>query len=109
MKKVKSAALAVISGWLIGASASAWATMPAGNMTEPNHAEVIAAANGPLFAAEGSLEPSLALQAARQDHGRCKASHIYGAADVVGDKNTCIMGGYGIPGAYGGGMAIGGR
>jgi hypothetical protein len=109
MKRVKSAALVVMSGWLMGVSASAWAAMPAGNMAQPNHAEVIAAANGPLFATESSLEPSLALQAARQDQGKCKASHIYGAADVVGDKNTCIMGGYGISGAYGGGMAIGGR
>jgi hypothetical protein len=109
MKRVKSAALVVMSGWLIGVSASAWAAMPAGNITEPNHGEVIAAANDPLFAAEDSLEPSLALQAARQDHGKCKASHIYGAADVVGDKSTCIMGGYAFSGAYGGGMAIGGR
>ena len=109
MKMVKRAALVVMSGLLMGVSASAWATMPAGNTTEPNHAEVIAAGNGPLFATESSLEPSVALQAARQDHGKCKASHIYGAADVVGDKNTCIMGGYAFSGAYGGGMAIGGR
>jgi hypothetical protein len=109
MKRVKSAALVVMSGWLMGVSASAWAAMPAVNMAQPNHAEVIAAANGPLFATEGSLEPSLALQVARQDHGKCKASRIYGAADVVGDKNICIMGGYEVPGAYGGGMATGGR
>jgi hypothetical protein len=79
MKMVKSAALVVMSGWLMGVSASAWAAMPAGNMAPPNHAEVIAAANGPLFATEGSLEPSLALQVARQDHGKCRASHIYAA------------------------------
>jgi hypothetical protein len=109
MKRVKSATLVVMSGWLMGVSASAWAAMPAGNMAQPNHAEVIAAASGSLFATEGSLEPSLALQAARQDHVKCKASHIYGAADVVGDKSTCIMGGYAFSGAYGGGMAIGGR
>jgi hypothetical protein len=109
MKIVKQAAAIVMSGLPMGMSASAWAAMPAGNMTEPNHAEVIAGANGPLFATERSLEPSLPLQAARQDHDKFKASHFYRAADVVGDKNTCIMGGYGISGAYGGGMAIGGR
>jgi hypothetical protein len=54
-----------------------------------------------------------ALQAARQGHSNCKASHIYGTSGVVGDKNACIMGGYTLPGSYGvgavGGMAAGAR
>lgn len=104
MKIVKRAAVVVISGLLMGAASSTWA-MPAGNMAAPSQAEVIAVTNGPLSATESSLEPSLALQAARRVRNNCEASHIYGADDVVGDKNACIMGGYSIPGAYGFGMA----
>jgi hypothetical protein len=112
MQMVKRAALVVMSGLLIGMSASAWATMPGGNTAEPNHGEMIADANSPLFATEISLEPSVALQAARQGHSNCRASHIYGT-DVVGEKNACIMGGYTVPGSYGvgavGGMAAAAR
>jgi hypothetical protein len=88
------------------ASVSTWAGMPAGNLAAPSQAEVLAVANGPLSATEGALEPSMALQAARQVRSNCKASHIYGADDVVGDKNACIMGGYAISGGYG--VAFGG-
>jgi len=112
MRIVKSAAVVAISGFLMGASMSAWAGMPTDNMEAPSHIEVIAAANGPLSATEGALEPSMALQATRQVRSNCQASHIYGADDVVGDKNSCIMGGYAIPGAgaYSGiGMATGVR
>jgi hypothetical protein len=67
-------------------------------------------ANGPMSATESSLEPSMALQVARQVRSNFKASHIYGADEVVADQNSCIMGGYAIPGAYGGiGMAMGVR
>jgi hypothetical protein len=91
MKIVKRAAAVVMSSLLMSASVSTWAAMPAGNMAAPGHAEVIAAANGPLSATKSSLEPSPALQAARQVRGNCRASHIYGAHDVVGDPNTCII------------------
>jgi hypothetical protein len=109
----KSAAVIVMSSLLMTASLSAWAAMPADNTTPPNHAEVFATASGPLLATESFLEPSPALQAARQGHSNCKASHIYGTSGVVGDKHACIMGGYMVPGTYGvaavGGMAAGGR
>lgn len=105
----KTAAVMVMSGLLMTASLSAWAAMPADNMAPSGHAEVIAASNVPLFATVNSLEPSKALQAARQGHSNCKASRIYGTSDVVGDKSACIMGGYSIPGAYGFGVATGGR
>ena len=108
MTIVKRAAIVAISGLLMGASVSAWAAMPAGNMAAPSHAEVVAAANGPLSATEGSVDPSLALQVAHHIHSNCEASHMYGADDVVGDANACIMGGYAIPGGYGFGVAIGG-
>jgi hypothetical protein len=98
MKIVKSAAMVVISGLLMGASVSARAAMPVDNMASPSHASVIAVANDPLFATVSSLEPSPALQAARQEHNNCKASHMYGADDIVGDKQACIMGGYSISG-----------
>jgi hypothetical protein len=87
--------------------------MPADNMAPPSHAEVIATSNVPPFATESLLEPSMALQAARQRHSNCRASHIYGTSGVVGDKNACIMGGYALPGSYGvgaiGGMAAAAR
>jgi hypothetical protein len=105
MKIVKRAAVVVISGLLMGAASSSWAAMPATNVAGTGQAEVIAAANGPVAATESPLEPSLALQAARLVRSNCKASHIYGADDVVGDKNACIMGGYAIGGGYGYGMA----
>ena len=82
MTIVKRAAVVAISGFLMGASVSAWAGMPTGNMAAPSHIDVIAAANGPLSATEGALEPSMALQATRQVRNNCQASHIYGADDV---------------------------
>jgi hypothetical protein len=110
MKIVKRTAVVVaISGLLMSAaSVSTWAGMPSGNIPAPSHLQVLAAANGPLFATESSLEPSMALQAARQVRSNCEASHMYGADNVVGDKNACIMGGYAIPGGYGSGVAVGG-
>jgi len=109
----KRATVIVMSGLLMTASLSAWAAMPAYNIAPPNHAEVIATKSGPLFATESLLEPSPALQAARQGHSNCKASHVYGTSGVVGDKHACIMGGYMVPGTYGvaavGGIAAGGR
>ena len=110
MKITKKAAVVVISGLLMsGASVPTWAEMPANSIAAPGHAEVIAAANGPLAATESSLEPSNAVQAARQARSNCTASHIYGADDVVGDQKACIMGGYAIQGTYGVGIATGVR
>jgi hypothetical protein len=108
MTIVKRAAIVAISGLLMGASASAWAAMPAGNTAAASHAEVVAAANGPMSATEDSVAPSLALQVTHHIHSNCEASHMYGADNVVGDQNACIMGGYAIPGGYGFGVAIGG-
>jgi hypothetical protein len=110
MKIVKQAAVVVISAVLMGAaSVSSWAAMPVGNMATWRHAEVITAANGPLSATGSSLEPSLAFQTVSQVRSKCKASHIYGPDDVVGDPNTCIMGGYAIPSAYAVGVTTGVR
>jgi hypothetical protein len=107
MKIVKGAAVVVMSGFLMGASSlSTRAAMPAGNVAAaPSNASVIVAANGPLSATESLLKPPLALPSSPQVHSNCKASHLYGADDVVGDQNSCIMGGYAIPGAYGAGIA----
>jgi hypothetical protein len=113
MKIVRKAAVVAIAGFLLGATlVPSWAAMPAANMAAPNQAEVIAAATGPFSATESLLEPSVALQATRQVRSNCKASHMYGADNLVGDPKACIMGGYGIAGAYGYGgvgMATGGR
>jgi hypothetical protein len=113
MRIVEKAAAVLVAGLMIGAtSMSSWAAMPAANMAAPSQAEVIGAATGPFSATESLLEPSLVLQAERQVHSNCKASHMYGADNLVGDPNACIMGGYGIAGAYGYGgvgMATGGR
>ncbi len=113
MKLVKSAAAGLVAGLVIGAtSISSWAAMPAANMAAPIQAEVIAAATVPLSATQSLLEPSLALKPARQVHSNCKPSHMYGANNLVGDPNACIMGGYGIAGIYGYGgvgMATGAR
>jgi len=113
MKIIKSAAIVAISGFLLGATlVPSWAAMPAASTAAETHAGVIMAADVPLSATESLLEPSLALQAARQVHSNCKASHMYGADNLVGDPKACIMGGYGIAGAYGYGgvgMATGGR
>jgi hypothetical protein len=110
MKIVKRAAAVVaISGLLMSAAAvSTWAGMPAGNMPAPSQPQVLAAANGPMSATEDSVAPSLALQVTHHIHSNCEASHMYGADNVVGDKDACIMGGYAIPGGYGFGVAIGG-
>jgi hypothetical protein len=79
MKIVEKAAAVLVAGLMIGAtSMSSWAAMPAANMAAPSQTEVLAAASGPFSASESLLEPSLALQAARQVHSNCKASHIYG-------------------------------
>jgi hypothetical protein len=59
-----------------------------------------------MSATEDSVDPSLALQLTHHIHSNCEASHMYGANNVVGDANACIMGGYAIPGGYG--VAIGG-
>jgi hypothetical protein len=105
----KTAVIVAMSGLLMGAaSVSTWAGMPAGNMSAPSHPQVLAAANGPMSATEGSVDSSLARQVTYQIHSNCEASHMYGADNVVGDKNACIMGGYAIPGGYGVGLAIGG-
>ena len=68
-----ASAIIVMSGLLMTAQLSAWAAVPADNMAPPRHAGVIAAASDPLFAMESLLEPSLALQAARQGNSNCKA------------------------------------
>jgi len=109
MKIEKITAMVVISGLLMGASVSARAAMPVDSMAGSSHGAVIAAANGPLFATVSSLEPSPALQASRQEHNNCKASHMYGADDIVGDKQACIMGGYSISGGAGMATGPGGR
>src|SRR5437879_5852132 len=102
MKLVNGAAVALMSGFLMGASSlSTWAAMPARDMAvAPGAAKVLAVADGSLSATESALEPSLALQATRQVRNNCRPSHLYGPDDVVGDQNSCIKGGYAIPGAY---------
>jgi hypothetical protein len=105
MRIMKVTAMVMISGLLMGASAPGWAATPVDSVAGSSHGAVIAAANGPLFATVSSLEPSPALQSARQEHNNCEASHMYGADDIVGDKQACIMGGYSISG--GPGMATG--
>jgi hypothetical protein len=113
MKMTKSAVVVAISGFLLGATlVPSWAEMLAASTGAENHAGVIMAADVPLSATESLLEPSLAFQASREVHSNCKASHLYGADNLVGDPKACIMGGYGIAGAYGYGgvgMATGGR
>jgi hypothetical protein len=109
MKIVRTVAVVVMAGLLMSAAAvSTWAGMPAGHMPAPGHLQVLAAANGPMSTIEDSVDPSLALQVTHHIHSNCEASHMYGADNVVGDKNACIMGGYAIPGGYGSGVAIGG-
>jgi hypothetical protein len=44
------------------------------------------------------MQPSEQVQAARKVISNCKASHLYTADDIVGDKSTCIMGTYNLPG-----------
>jgi hypothetical protein len=109
MRIVKTAAVVVMSGLLMSAAAaSTRAGVPAGNMPGPSYPQVLAAANRPMSATEDSVDPSLALQVTHHIHSNCEASHMYGADNVVGDKNACIMGGYAIPGGYGSGVAVGG-
>jgi hypothetical protein len=96
MRIFKKAANIAMAGLMMGASASAWAQMPAGNT--PSRAGAALVASGPLSATEIALQPSEQVQAARQLHNNCKASHLYGADDIVGDKSTCIMGMYTFPG-----------
>src|SRR6266481_3792988 len=96
MRIFKKAANIAMAGLMMGASASAWAQMPAGNT--PSRAGAALVASGPLSATEIALQPSEQVQAARQLHNNCKASHLYGADDIVGDKSTCIMGTYNLPG-----------
>jgi hypothetical protein len=113
MNIIKSAAVVTMSGFLLGATLMpSWAEMPAANTAAETHAGVIMAADVPLSATESLLEPALPLQATRQVHSNCKASHMYGADNLVGNPKACIMGGYGIASAYGYGgvgMATGGR
>ena len=87
MKLTMRVATGVTSVLLMGASVPGWAAMPAASP-----AVVIALANGPLSVPMSSLEPSPALQAARQDPDNCKAGHIYSQHDIVGDPQACIKG-----------------
>jgi hypothetical protein len=111
MKIIKSAAVVTISAFLLGATlVPSWAEMPAASTAAQTHAGVITVADVPLSATESLLKPALPLQAARQVHSNCKASHMYGADNLVGNQKACIMGGYAIGSGYGGvGTAIGGR
>jgi hypothetical protein len=113
MNIIKGSAVVAISGLLLAATwVPSSAEMPAASTAAETHTGAIMAADVQMSATESSLEPSLALQAARQVLSNCKASHMYGADNLVGNPKACIMGGYGIAGAYGYGgvgMATGGR
>ena len=112
MKIMKSAAVVAISSVLVSATlAPSWAEMPTARTAAEAQAGVMVAAEAPMSGTESLLEPSIALQAGRQVQSNCKASHMYGADNLVGDPKACIMGGYGIAGASGHGLGIatGGR
>jgi hypothetical protein len=98
MRIVKKAANVALAGLMMGASASVWAQVPAGNTTGAGRAGAALVASGPLSAAEIVMQPSEQVQAARRVINNCKASHLYTADDIVGDKSTCIMGTYNLPG-----------
>src|ERR1700728_2861544 len=92
MKIPVGIAAVVTSVLVIGTAVPGWAAMPINDMPVANHAVVIALANGPLSVPVSSLEPSPALQAARQSPDNCKAGHVYSQHDIVGDPQACIMG-----------------
>jgi hypothetical protein len=92
MKIAMRVATVVTSVLLMGASVPGWAEMPVNDMAVASPAVVIAQANSPLSVPVSLLEPSSALQAARQDPDNCKAGHLYSQHDIVGDPQSCIKG-----------------
>ena len=107
MRIVKKAANIALAGLMMGASASVWAQVPAGNTTGTSRAGAALVASGPLSAVEVVMQPSEEVQAARRVTNNCKASHLYTADDIVGDKDTCIKGTYDIPGGFVGIAGVG--
>ena len=101
MNIFKKAANVALAGLMMGASASVWAQVPAGNTTGAGGAGAALVASGPLSAMEVVMQPSEQVQAARKVVDNCKPSHLYAADDIVGDKSTCIMGTYSLPGGIG--------
>jgi hypothetical protein len=92
MKITMKIAAVVTSVLVMGASVPGWAAMPINDMPVASPAVVITQANGPLSVPASLLEPSSALQAARQDPDNCKAGHLYSQHDIVGDPQACIKG-----------------
>ena len=92
MKITMRVAAVVTSVLLMGASAPGWAAMPVNDMAVASPAVVIARAIDSLSVPVSLLEPSSALQAARQDPDNCKAGHVYSQHDIVGDPQACIKG-----------------
>ena len=92
MKITMRIAAVVTSVLVIGTSVPGWAAMPINDMPVGSSPVVIALANGPLSLPVSSLEPSPALQAARQSPDNCKAGHVYSQHDIVGDPQACIKG-----------------
>ena len=93
MKNTMTIAAVVTSVLVMGTSVlPGWAAMPVNNMPVASPTVVIALANGPLSVPVSSLEPSPALQAARQNPDNCKAGHVYSQHDIVGDPEACIKG-----------------
>jgi hypothetical protein len=92
MKLTMRVTAVVTSVVLMGASVPGWAGMPVNDMAAAGPAVVITQANGPISVPASLLEPSAALQAARQDPDNCKAGHVYSQHDIVGDPQACIKG-----------------
>ena len=100
MTVLKTASTAIISGVLM---VSALSTSARAAMTDSGsvNAEIASATDpSPARNIEHSwLMPSAADQ--RHQSMTCKPGHLFSQHDVVGDPESCIMKGAGIPGARG--------
>jgi hypothetical protein len=100
MNGLKTASAAIISGLLMVSAAS---TSARAAMTDSGsvNAEIASATDpSPARSVEHSwLMPSAANQ--RHQSMTCKPGHLFSQHDVVGDPESCIMEGAGIPGARG--------